>query len=383
MSSPCNISSVPRNRAVSSPLPNFFSYRIRISWEALQCGGLFTLSFEGLPLYAANAATNLETMETQFRDALLIHNPNAGSGGNGRRRQLDEARRILSAGGIEAELAETTGPGHAIEIAQKAALDKRQLVIACGGDGTLNEVVNGLAHFQNGHRVPLALLPGGTANILAKELSIPWNIPSAARGLVGAEVREIALGLATPLEHPEKKRYFLSVAGAGPDGMIVYSIDLELKARVGILAYWWQGAREVLRYTFPRFRIRTGDRQMEGTLVVVGRTKNYGGPFKITDQADLFEDQFEVLALTTQSGFRYLSYLPSLWMGNLRQEEGAHFWKADTLVCEALDANPVYAQVDGEPLTRLPVEFSIVPRALELVVPRDGKAAGQRAAANR
>jgi diacylglycerol kinase (ATP) len=322
-------------------------------------------------------------METQFRDALLIHNPNAGSGGRGRRRQLDEARRILSKGGIEAELAETTGPGHAIEIAQKAARDKRHLVIACGGDGTLNEVVNGLAHFRNGHRVPLALLPGGTANILAKELSIPWNIPSAASRLVGAEVREIALGLATPLEQPEKKRYFLSVAGAGPDGMIVYSIDLELKARVGMLAYWWQGVREVLRYTFPRFRVRTGDSQMEATLVVVGRTKNYGGPFKITDQADLFEDQFEVLALTTQSGFRYLSYLPSLWMGNLRQEEGTHFWKADTLVCEPLDANPVYAQVDGEPLTRLPVQFSIVPRALKLVVPRDAKAANQLAAANR
>src|ERR1700730_2033388 len=111
-----------------------------------------------------------ETMETIFQNALLIHNPNAGSGGNARRRQLDVARRILSAGGIEAELTETTGPGHAIEIAQQAAREKRQLVIASGGDGTLNEVVNGLAYLQNGHRVPLALLPRGTANIRAKEL---------------------------------------------------------------------------------------------------------------------------------------------------------------------------------------------------------------------
>ena len=308
-------------------------------------------------------------METQFQNALLIHNPNAGNGGNGRRRLIDEARRILSDNGIEAELAETTGPGHAVEIAKQATAEHRQLVIACGGDGTLNEVVNGLASVQNGHRVPLALLPGGTANVLAKELSLPWDIPRAARRLLGAEVREIALGLATPLEQPDKKRYFLSLAGAGPDGMIVYSVDLELKARVGILAYWWQGAREVLRYTFPRFRVRTGDRQVEGTLVIVGRTKNYGGPFKITDQADLFEDQFEVLALTTQSGLRYLSYLPTLWMGNLRKEEDVHFWKADTLVCEPLDGKPVYAQLDGEPFARLPVEFSIVPRALKLLVP--------------
>jgi YegS/Rv2252/BmrU family lipid kinase len=319
-------------------------------------------------------------MESQFQNALLIHNPNAGNGGNGRRKLIDDARRFLSANGIEAELAETTGPGHATEIARQATVDQRQLVIACGGDGTLNEVVNGLAQFQNGHRVPLALLPGGTANILAKELDLPWDIPRAAKRLVGADVREIALGLATPVEQPEKKRYFLSVAGAGPDGMIVYSVDLELKARVGILAYWWQGAREVIRYTFPRFRVRTGDRQLEATLVVVGRTKNYGGPFKITDQADLFEDQFEVMALTTQSGMRYLSYLPTLYMGNLRKERDVHFWKADTLVCEPLDSNPVYAQVDGEPLTRLPIEFSIVPRALKLVVPRPAASQGSSTA---
>ncbi len=189
----------------------------------------------------------------------------------------------------------------------------------------LNEVVNGLAGAQNGHRVPLALLPGGTANILAKELNLPWDILSAAKRMASGEVREIALGLATPLEQPEKRRYFLSVAGAGPDGMIVYSVDLGLKARVGILAYWWQGAREVLRYTFPRFRVRAGSQQVEGTLVVVGRTKNYGGPFKITDQADLFSDEFEVMTLETQSGLKYLSYLPTLWMGNLRKEAGRTF----------------------------------------------------------
>lgn len=310
-------------------------------------------------------------MSLQFQNALLIHNPNAGNGGSSRRKLIDDARRFLSENGIHAELAETTGPGHATEIAQQATRDGRELVIACGGDGTLNEVVNGLAAAQNGHRVPLALLPGGTANVLAKELDLPWDIPRAAKHLVNADVREIALGLAKPLEQPEKARYFLSVSGCGPDGMIVYSVDLGLKARVGILAYWWQGVREVVRYTFPRFRVRTGDRQMEVTLVVVGRTKNYGGPFKITDQADLFEDQFEVMALTTQSGLRYLSYLPTLWMGNLRKEEDVHFWKAETLVCEPLDADPVYAQVDGEPLARLPVEFSIAPRALKLLVPRE------------
>jgi diacylglycerol kinase (ATP) len=309
-------------------------------------------------------------MTGDLRNALLIHNPNAGYGGTRRRRLLDEARRIFSSAGIEADLAETKAPGHATEIARQAGAEGRQLVIACGGDGTLNEVVNGLAAHQNGNRVPLALLPGGTANVLAKELDLPWDIPSAAKKLVQGEIKDIALGLATPLEHPSKKRYFLAVAGAGPDGMIVYSIDLDLKARVGILAYWWQGAREVFRYQFPHFRVNVCGEKLDVSLVVVGRTKHYGGPFQITTEADLYADEFEIMGLTTQSGFRYLSYLPTLWMGKLRGSNGVHYWKTSSLVCEPLDSKPVYTQVDGEPLDRLPVEFKVIPQALKLLVPQ-------------
>ena len=310
-------------------------------------------------------------MQPNLQNALLIHNPNAGNGGTGRRRLLDEARRILSLGGIEVDLQETRAPGDATAMAQRATADGRQLVIACGGDGTLNEIINGLAAQQNGHRVPLALLPGGTANVLAKEIELPWDIPAAAEKLLDGEVKEIALGLATPLKEPSKARYFLSVAGAGPDGTIVYSIDLELKARVGILAYWWQGAREIFRYKYPHFRVVTGKEKLDVSLVVVGRTKHYGGPFRITDEADLYADQFELMGLTTRSGFRYLSYLPTLWAGKLRGTQGVHYWKAKSIICEPLDSNPVYAQVDGEPLARLPVEFKIVPRALKLLVPRN------------
>src|SRR6266852_3064715 len=272
-------------------------------------------------------------MRENLHNALLIHNPNAGYGGSARRRLLDQARKILSRGGIEADLQETRAPGEATEMAQRATAEGRQLV-------------------------------------LAKELGLPWDILSAAEKLVHGEIKEIALGLATPLNEPGKKRYFLSVAGAGPDGMIVYSIDLDLKARVGIFAYWWQGAREVFRYKFPHFRVVTGEQKLDVSLVVAGRTKHYGGPFRITTEADLYADHFEFMALTTQSGFRYLSYLPTLWLGKLRGTEGVHYWKASSTVCEPLDARPVYAQIDGEPLARLPVEFKIVPRALKLLVPQ-------------
>src|SRR6202047_1925550 len=321
-------------------------------------------------------------MTTEIHNALLIHNPNAGNGGHGRRTMLDEARRIFAAGGIHPDLAETTKAGDATEIAQRANDEGRQLVIACGGDGTLNEVVNGLAGQKNGHRVPLALLPGGTANVLAKELNLPWDIPSAAEMLVRGVVRDIPLGLATPLNEPEKRKYFLSVAGAGPDGRIVYSIDLDLKARMGILAYWWQGAREIFRYDYPHFRVVIDGQSSDASLVIVGRTKHYGGPFKITTLADLYENKFEVMTVSTRSGLRYLSYLPTLWLGKLRGTRGVFFSKTDSLVCEPLHGNPVHAQVDGEPLGRLPVEFKIVPGALKLLVPGAGSMNGRSTVAS-
>jgi diacylglycerol kinase (ATP) len=308
-------------------------------------------------------------MTIGLQNALLIHNPNAGHGGAQRRRSLDEARKIFAGVGIEVELTETKGPGDAIEIAQRATFERRDLVVACGGDGTLNEVVNGLAGPSNGHRVSLALLPAGTANIFAKELSLPWDIPGAARKLVRGKVVDIALGLATPLLEPEKRKYFLSVAGAGPDGRIVYSIDLDLKARMGILAYWWQGAREIFRYDYPHFRVVIGGQSSNASLAIVGRTKHYGGPFKITTLADLYENKFEVMTLSTRSGLRYLTYLPTLYRGKLRGTRGVFFSKTDSLVCEPLNGNAVHAQVDGEPLGRLPVEFRIVPGALKLLVP--------------
>jgi YegS/Rv2252/BmrU family lipid kinase len=309
-------------------------------------------------------------MQAPSKNSLLIHNPRAGNGGYARRRTIDEARGILASRGIETDLAETRKPGEAVEIARAAAKAGCDLVIVCGGDGTLNEVVNGLASSPGGCQVPLALLPGGTANILAKELGLPLDVLRAASHLPRATPRSVALGLATPLASPAKRRYFLCVAGAGPDGIMVYSVDLALKEKVGVLAYCYEGLRQLLRYTFPHFRITSAERTVDASLIVVGRTKHYGGPFQITTEADLFEDSFELAAVTAESGWGYLGHLPALWLNRLRETSGIHFWKTDSLVCEPLRTEPVYAQVDGEPLGRLPVEFHIVPGAITLMVPQ-------------
>jgi diacylglycerol kinase (ATP) len=253
-----------------------------------------------------------------IRDAVLIVNPQAGGGR--KMRHLDEARRIFHKAGIETELHNTTGPGDATVLARQAVAQSRQLVIVCGGDGTVNEAVNGLARTQ----VPLSVLPAGTANVLAKELSLPWNLPRAAERLIHAQYRRIALGLAIPEKSSGEPRYFLSVAGAGADG----------------------------------------------ALVIVGRTKHYGGPFKITTEADLHRPEFELMFVKTRSAWRYIAYLPLIWAGQLRRAKYVEFHKANSLHCAAIGSSSVLIQVDGEPAGSLPAEFRIVPDALTLAIPK-------------
>jgi diacylglycerol kinase (ATP) len=310
-------------------------------------------------------------MPHEIKDALLIYNPTSGRKRQRRFAEIEHAARILKDAGIIAELAPTTGPGAATKIARQAVDQRRGMVIACGGDGTINEIVNGLARSQ----VPMALLPAGTANILAKELRIPWDIPRAARLIQGGDIRRIALGMALPTNGnhsgaiSREGRYFLSVAGAGPDGAIVNCVHQGLKKSAGVFAYWVEGFRQLFRYGFPQMQVHSAGKHHQATIIVVGRTAHYGGPFKITTEASLFEDSFEFLTHSTRSRLGYLACLPAMWMGTLRKTDGVETWKATEVICESAGSDPVYAQVDGEPVGPLPMAFRIVPDALSIVTP--------------
>jgi diacylglycerol kinase family enzyme len=159
------------------------------------------------------------------------------------------------------------------------------------------------------------------------------------------------------------------VAGAGPDGAIVNGVDGELKKKAGILAYWLEGMRQVFKYGFPEMRVHSNGQERRATIVVVGRTVNYGGPFKITTGADLFEDSFEFLTNSAKSRLRYLGALPALWLGKLRGLDEIDAWKSTEAICEPNGDGPLWAQVDGEPIGDLPIKFTIVPNALSLVIP--------------
>jgi diacylglycerol kinase (ATP) len=302
-----------------------------------------------------------------IRDALIIHNPAAGRRRRRRSRDIAEARRILSEAGIDTELAETASPGHTVEFARQAARDGRGLVIACGGDGTIHEIANGLA----GSRVPLAILPAGTANVLAKELELPWNIPAAARRIPRSRLARIALGVAQQDPPNGPCRYFVCLAGAGIDGSMVYRTSSLLKAATGQFAYWVEGLRHLFGYPMLPFSVDAGGHEFQATQVIVGRTKNFGGPFRITTGADFFGDRFQAAVFTARSRFRYPAILLATWRNRLERRSDVYFVETAQVRCTAAPGTEIYVETDGEAAGKLPMEFRVAPDALTLVVPEN------------
>jgi YegS/Rv2252/BmrU family lipid kinase len=312
-----------------------------------------------------------------LKKAILIYNPIAGRHPAKREREVRQASAILRDAGIEVELASTTRPGMAQNLAHTAATRGVDLVLVCGGDGTLNEVINGLAPSQ----IPLGILPGGTANILARELRLPHSPLRAARQLAHWSPRRIALGRAwwSGAQSREEGsnsstdalcRYYASVAGIGFDAHIVYKLSSQLKLGFGVAGYVMEALRQLLRYSFPTFSCRLDAHVRQGTFAVVHRTRLYAGWLHLAPSADLFAPRFAVCSFSSRSRARYLLYaLAVLARQHLRLSD-VELHQSAQVVCTPGDSSTtVRFELDGEPVGALPVRFEIVPDALTVLVP--------------
>lgn len=278
---------------------------------------------------------------------------------------------MLRASGFAVTIQPTTGPGSACVLARAAVGSGAQLVIACGGDGTINEVINGLA----GGPVPLAILPGGTANIAAKELRLPHDPVVAARKLSGWRPRRVALGRVTWTGTPASgaanatpaARYFLSVAGVGYDAYVVHSLNLGLKHSFGVGAYIGEAIRQLGRYRFPAVVCRSADREWRGTLALFQRGERYAGWLHLAPGLTLFDDRLRLCLFESGRRSRYLLYAAAVL---LRRHFGLRdFSRAECnrVTCSAADAQArVYVELDGELAGELPGTFELVPDALTL-----------------
>jgi YegS/Rv2252/BmrU family lipid kinase len=268
---------------------------------------------------------------------------------------------MRSAGHLVKEIS-TTGPGSASEIAKRCIDLSADLILVAGGDGTINEVANGMIYSD----VPLAILPGGTANVLAMETGIGSHTLQAAENLADWVPERIAVGvLSDGLERPP--RYFLLMCGAGLDAHIVYNISASLKAALGKVSYWIGGFSQLGR-RFPEFDVEANGQTYRCSFALISRVRNYGGDLNIAPTISMLDDEFEVVLFAGNNSFRYLSYMLGVVAGRVARTPGVTVLRTGTVHLKAGDRR-IYTQVDGEYSGPLPATIQIVPKALNLLLP--------------
>ncbi len=293
----------------------------------------------------------------------LVYNPFAGGLKGAGRARLDKAVHTLKEAGAEVELFATPGPRRAGELAVKAVYDGCDLILAAGGDGTINEVVNGIA----GSNVQFGILPAGTANVLANEIGFSNRPDHAARQIVHAVPVRIALGA---LEQPgQPRRYFVLMAGVGLDARIVYELDLDLKSKLGKLAYWHGGLQQFGR-PVPRFDLTVNGADYCASFALITRVRNYGGDFEIARQVRLTDKDFEIVIFQNHQWQDYLRFFAAVMTNRLYNTEGVSIVRGTQVETRAPEDQRIYIQVDGESMGELPATISTVPDALTLLIPK-------------
>jgi diacylglycerol kinase (ATP) len=294
---------------------------------------------------------------------VLIYNPRAGKFGRNGDSQIARAVQILERRGHRVTVAPTTGPRTAGAIARQHIDRGATLILAAGGDGTINEVAEGMLHTE----VPLGILPGGTANVLAMEMKLGSRLHRVAERLDDLCPRRVSVGHVV-CEEGRVSRHFLLMAGAGLDAHIVYHVDGMLKARIGKFAYWAAGWSMLGRH-LAQIQVQACGQQHHCSFALASKVRNYGGDFEIARSVTLFEDTFEVVLFEGDTTMPYVKYFVGMALNRLGGMKGVTVLRTShvKLACEQ---NPdVYIQIDGEFAGQLPAELRIVPDALTLLAP--------------
>jgi YegS/Rv2252/BmrU family lipid kinase len=292
--------------------------------------------------------------------ATLISNPKTGRYGS-RRLSIDQLSQYLKSLDVEVDVKLTASPGDATEIAARVARNGSSDVIVAGGDGTINEVIQGLA----GTKARLAIIPRGTGNVLARELGLPLDERKAIEVAARGNSRRIHFGVAID-EKTNTSRYFVLMAGVGLDASVVGRVHPGLKKRIGRAAFWLSGFSHLATWNPHQFKLEIDGETYEATFAAIGKAARYGGDLAITPGARLDEPEFEVCIIDTFSRIRYLRLLSQAVRNRMPQHQpGIRFVK--TTCVKGLGDAPV--QVDGELMGQLPMRFEIAEHSLEVIVP--------------
>jgi len=326
--------------------------------------------------------------------ATILFNPNSGRHGRKRDAELDHAIGIIQSAGVRTELTVCRSSHEATDHARCAVAAGSDTVFACGGDGTIHDVIQGLA----GTPVALAILPFGTANALAHDLAIPLRPGAAAEVAVKGKVRRIPLGR---IEYEDFKgkpaaRYFTVAAGIGVDAHLFYKLTAELKKRSGMTAYYLKAWQLWATHRMRKFEVEyangSGRRQRALlTELLAVRIRFFGNILReLVPGASLDCTDLRTVMCRTASRNAYLQYVAGALLGRQWNINGIDLVSCSEIICRLPEKSGshsheaghdghshkpghkddrVYVEADGELLGRLPARMTMAPDALSLVVP--------------
>jgi YegS/Rv2252/BmrU family lipid kinase len=292
----------------------------------------------------------------------VIFNP-AARGNKARhfRRHLDEIA-------AQCALKATSGPGDARRLAAQAVADGFDLVVAAGGDGTVNEVLNGVGDVPEGFaRARLGVLPLGTINVFARELGMPTTVKSAWAALMHDREKKIDLPWVEYFAgHQRRKHYFAQLAGAGLDARAIEIVSWSLKKKIGRLAYFVAGLKAMTEGKSKLIAQAEG-KPVEGELILIGNGRLYGGAFSLFPAARLDSGLLEVCGVPKMNWLTLFLCAPRLLLRGRFPDDSVHRLRAASFTVTS--STPAAFEVDGEWIGNLPATFGLHPQALRVAIP--------------
>jgi diacylglycerol kinase (ATP) len=308
-----------------------------------------------------------------MRKAALLFNPLSGRRTNRRLVDVQQAMAVLREAGIEISSEPTRAPASAVEQVQQAIDQGCDTIFACGGDGTVHDVLQGIV----GTDAALGIIPLGTANSLAHDLNIPRNPRAAALSALSARVQRVAAGRIEYQDAANQRasRYFTVTAGIGVDAHLFYQLNPAMKSRLGMVAYYLNATRLWLTHPMEEFNVELDDsgsaRHVSASQLLAVRIGNFGGVLRnLAPGASLERNDFRLVLFQTRKRLAYLQYVLRGFASRPGVIEGILSIHTVRVRCEAKSASSrVFIEADGELLGTLPAELTMVPAAFNLLVP--------------
>ncbi len=311
-----------------------------------------------------------------MRKVALIYNPASGQHSARRKTAIQGALEVLHQAGVTAEAFTTHGAGSATGQTAQLIEAGFDTIIACGGDGTVHEVLQSIV----GTDVKLGVVPLGTANALAADLGLIASPAKAMKILLKANPTRISVGHIQfcDANGQTRSRYFTVAAGVGADALLMSRLDVRLKRRLGYLLYMIEAARIMFTHSFPLFEAvvpangNSDARVLNVSQLLAVRVRSFGGALQnLAPGASLRNGTLSLLAFKTQSRFRYLLFMLAVLTRQHTFRREVELVETPSIECRARhgSSEELFVEADGEVLGMLPIKLEVVPHSLTLLVP--------------